>query len=247
MYIYDHKFSRLPNQGEEQSVIRPHLAALSLGLAADLPRVTAVKLVNRGKSHPDNCAVACRNMRHGRCELGVGVDGTGANFMELQFTITGHRDGFTYDIKRTRRNSLWERRGGVWTRLEYQPTGTLDDHANDDECRIPERNRIFAVDRPGFVRTRLPALAGHLFTTAPRVYTHVDATEVVLRASFDEWVNARPSESVDWTPIGPDPHVFWHNIIWMTRNAKNEWVLDKARSEIELGSLAESVITSAPT
>ena len=247
MYIYDHKFSRPPNQGEEQSVIRPHLAALSLGLAADLPRVTAVKFVNRGKSHPDNCAVACRNMRHGRCELGVGVDGTGANFMELQFTINGHREGFTYDIKRTRRNSLWERRGGVWTCLEYQPTGTLDDHANDDESLTPRRNKIFAVDRPGFAKTRLPKLAGHIFTTAPRVYTHADATEVVLRASFDEWVNARPSENVDWTPIGPDPHVFWHNIIWMIRNAKNQWVLDKARSEIELGSLTESVITSAPS
>jgi hypothetical protein len=251
MYIYDHKLFKLPNQSGERSEpatvpsawpwvsrktgLGPCLTTIDLGQTADLPRVASARFANRGKTHPDNCASVCRN---GPCKLGVGVDGTGANSMELQFTVPNHREGIEYDVKRTRCNSLWERRNGVWTCLESVPTGTPDDHNNDDECRTPKRNRIFVIDRPGFPRTRFPALAGHIFTTAPGVYTHADATEVVARTSFDEWVNAgNPSEGIDWTPIGPDPHIFWHNIIWMVRNANNEWILDKARSRIELGKV----------
>ena len=41
-----------------------------------LPRVTSVRLVNTGSTHPDNCVPM---------DLGVGIGGTATNGIELQF------------------------------------------------------------------------------------------------------------------------------------------------------------------
>ncbi len=166
---------------------------------ASLPRVTGVpRFVNSGTSHMDNCCALCP------VTLGVGIDGQARNGMELQFTISGHRPDIWYDVLRTRRNSLWERRTGVWTRLETQPMGTWDDCHSDDECLRPRHNRIFAIDGPGY-GIILPAPAGTRFAGfTPGVATHADATDVVLRLSFAEWVNARSSAPGSrWTRISP--------------------------------------------
>jgi subtilisin family serine protease len=211
------------------------------------PYVSATNFVNSGTTHADNCCDICP------INLGVGVDGMARNGMEIQFTISGHRIGMEYEITRTRRNSLWEHRAGVWTSLESDPMGTRDDHHDHDECLTIRGNRIFVIDRPGW-NIPLPAPSGQIFGGL-RAATHADATEVVLRASFAEWAMARnKNEGIPWTPLElpPLPNgtprrlFFWHSITWLARNAAGDWVLNAAHSEIRRGSLSATVINSAP-
>jgi hypothetical protein len=84
----------------------------------------------------------------------------------------------------------------------------------------------------------------------------VDATEIVQRASYAEWVIVRDkSAGLAWTrlrfpplPDGtPRQFVFWHSIVWLRRNNAKVWVMNLARSRIRLGSLSAAVINSAPT
>jgi hypothetical protein len=216
-----------------------------------VPRITSVSFRNAGgeSSHPDNCC------RHCPVSLGVGRDGTASNGMELQFTISGHRRGIEYDITRTRRNSFWERRAGVWTCLQSQPMGTRDDRHDADECLIPRSNRIFAIDTPGFPGINLPAPGGMRLRLLNGTVTHPDATDLVQRMSFAEWVIARcRAEGIPWTRLElpamrdgtPRRFVFWHSIIWLTRDGSNRWVLDRARSRIAGGSLSAAIINSPP-
>jgi hypothetical protein len=222
-------------------------------MPARMPRVTHVTFVNTGTSHADNCCARCRvNLPGGGqngtgITLGIGQGGTASNAMELQFTIADHRRGFEYDITRTRRNSLWERRGGVWSNLESNPMGTNDDHHDQDECLRLRNNRIFVIDTPGWIDTVLPRPNGTTFPGFTGVSTHADATDIVLRFSFAEWVIARnKAEGIPWTRLEPRRFIFWHSITWLTRNAANQWILDRARSEIERGALSGAVINSAP-
>lgn len=209
-----------------------------------LPTVAAFKFVNSGKTHRHNCAPVCRG---GRRSLGVGIGGTGTCSMELQFALTGSPAGVLYNIRRTRTDSLWERRNGTWSCLQFEPEGLSDDSADDDECLTPWNNTLFVIDRVGFVRTELPAFSDHVFTTAKGVYTHPDAAEVVSRASFVEWVEAsQPSSNIPWTAIGPSPAVAWHCILWLIRDTRRQWILDRKRSAIELGALSEQALTTAP-
>jgi hypothetical protein len=229
---------------------------------ASLPRVVSFSFRNQDgtTSDPANCCPACRvTLPNGRqsgtgINLGVGQGGTASNGMELMFVLSGHRAGLEYDITRTRRNSLWERRSGVWACLESRPMGARDDHHDDDECLRPTNNRLFAVDRPGWAGVTLPAPAGTIFR-GETSSAHADATDVVLRASFAEWVIARSrSEGIPWTPLqlppqrdgSPRRFVFWHTITWLTRNVSGQWVLDRARSRIRRGSLSAATVNSAP-
>lgn len=195
-----------------------------------LPQVTRVRFSNTGRTHANNCCAFCP------VPLGVGISGTGLNGMELQFTLAGHRPGIWYDVLRTRRNSLWERRAGGWTLLDSAAMGTWDDRTNQDECLSPRGNSIFVIDTPGFPDLSHPSLR------------RPGATDLVLRASFAEWVNAKSSrEGINWKTISPGPYTFWHTINWLTRNAAGQWVLDRARSRIARGSLSAAVINAPPT
>jgi hypothetical protein len=178
--------------------------------------------------------------------------------MEMRFTGAGHRRGMECDDTRTRRNSLWEQRAGVWTMLESQPMGTLDDRHDTDECLRLVGNTLFVIDTPGYPTTLLPAANGSRFSgfthngtdeapaALPRILTHADARQVVLRFSFAEWVIVRSrAEGIRWTPITRQPFVFWHSITWLVRNMANQWVLDP-RSAIARGPLRANVINSAP-
>jgi hypothetical protein len=232
-----------------------------------LPHVSAFvfRNANGARSDPNNCCVLCRRILLNGTQngtgiiLGVGSGGTATNGMELQLTISGHRRGIEYDILRAVRDSLWERRAGVWTRLARLPMGTWDDTHPRDECLIPRGNRIFVIDTPGW--DAVPPLPhGTTFPyTDPRtgavIQTHADATEVVWRLSFAEWVNARSiPEGIPWTrltlpPLSTGtarPHIYWHSITWLTRNGANQWVLANARSRIALGALTAPVIDTAP-
>jgi hypothetical protein len=232
---------------------------------ASLPRVTRFVFRNQNgtTSAAANCCLICRTtLPDGRqagsgFNLGVGQGGTASNGMEMQLFLSGHRSGLEYDVVRTRRDSMWERRGGVWTRLEIHPMGTSDDRFAADECLRPRNNRIFVVDRPGWPNIAVPAPNG---TTWPGfnagVATHADATEVFSPFSFAEWVIVRsPSEGLPWTRVELPAlrdgtrrrFIFWHSITWLTRDALNQWVVDPARSRIRLGALPDAVLTTAPT
>jgi hypothetical protein len=226
-----------------------------------LPRVVdfSFRSADGTTSSAANCCPGCRvtlpdgTVTGTGVQLGVGAGGTARNGMELTFVLSGHRPGLEYDITRTRRHSLWERRAGAWACLEAQPMGTRDDHHDDDECLQPRNNRIFAVDQPGWNVT-LPAPAGTVFPGFTSS-AHADATDVVVRFSFAEWVIARSrSEGIPWTPLELPPlkdgsrrrFVFWHTIIWLSRDGAGRWVLDRARSRIRRGSLSAATVNSAP-
>lgn len=223
---------------------------LAPGLA--LPRVTQFVFRNAGATHADN------RCRHCPINLGVGIDRgagqTASNGMELQFTLAGHRADLEYDITRTRRNSVWQRVGGAWQRLQSVPMGTNDDHHDNDESLTPINNRIFAIDAPGF-NIVLPAVDGMRLLLLNGAITDPAATEIVQRASFAEWVIVRDrGAGIPWTPVELPPlpngtprrFVFWHTILWLRRNGANQWVLDAARSEIARGALSAAVINAAP-
>jgi hypothetical protein len=233
-----------------------------------LPHVAAFRFRNTGTVDPENCCVVCSTQlpaTGGRLNLGVGLRGSGAvplraaNGMELSFRISGHRAGFEYDITRTRRNSFWERVGGVWRRLESDPMGTQDDHHDDDEClRLTRSNRIFAVDRPHWRNIALPAPAAQPFRGNTGVLANAAATQLVRRSSFAEWVIVRSkSEGIPWSPLELPPfrdgtrrwHIYWHSITWLIRDPVGDtagrWVLGP-RSAIRRGSLSSRVINSAP-
>ncbi|MFC5176559.1 hypothetical protein [Nocardioides taihuensis] len=96
-----------------------------------MPRVTQIRFRNSGTSDADNTCAICP------VDLGVGPGARAVNGMELRFRIEGHRAGLEYDITRTRRDSLWQRVGGVWTQLGTNPMGTNDDHHDQDEALTP--------------------------------------------------------------------------------------------------------------
>jgi hypothetical protein len=225
-----------------------------IGQTVAMPRVTAFRFsaADGTTSDPTNCCTICP------VSLGVGRDGTASHGMELRFTLEGHRPGMEYDITRTRRDSLWQRRAGVWASLGSNPMGTRDDHHDDDECLTPRDGKyIFAVDRPGWPTVALPA-AGVVLgggTLWPGVVVAGDAQDIVARYSFAEWVIARHrGEGIPWTPLELPPmrdgttrkFVFWRCTVWLIRDAAGALVLDRPRNSIALGSLSSRVISSAP-
>jgi len=231
-----------------------------------LPRVTAERFHNAGTVDPENCCPSCTRLptTHGRANLGVGLRGEGsvslraANGMEWAFTISGHRPGIDYDILRRSRHSLWERVGGVWRNLENQVRD--DDREEDDEClRLSRTNRIFVMDRPGWSPAAVPTAVKDFFfgfthTAANPVRSDPSATELVLRGSFAEWVQARSkAEGIPWTHLELSPlpdgtkrtHYTWHSITWLIRNGPGQWVVGP-RSVIQRGPIAREVMRVAP-
>ena len=236
-------------------------------LVAPFPRVTGFTF-RTGLSDEENCCQSCADppMTGTRKNLGVGLQGSGviplraANGMQLAFTIADHRPGIEYDITRTRRNSLWQRVAGAWTRLESNPMGTNDDHRDTDEClRLSRTNRIFAIDTPGWPNAVLPVAAAISFGALnPAIRAAAAATELVFRFSFAEWVIARNrAEGIPWTRLQlppfangtPRQHIYWHSVTRLIRTPAGDvtgpWVLGPGNA-IQLGSLSADVINSAP-
>jgi hypothetical protein len=227
--------------GPTRVYVHPNLGQVP----ATLPRVTKVVFNNLGTIDPDNCCALCWCAGCFQ-ELGVGVDGRARNRMEIQFTLAGHRRGIEYDILRTRRSSLWQRVGGAWSRLESDPMGTDDDRHNDDECLTPRGGRLFVRDTPGW-DIALPAPHGTIFRGVSGVAHNVNATDVVSRDSFAEWVIARSkADGISWKAISPGPFTFWHCVIWLTRDSANRWILATLPSRIARGALSSRIINSAP-
>jgi hypothetical protein len=249
-------YIRVPNVPEHQlgTAVRPiNLSVSGFGQPTrPLPEVTAVAFRNGhdgNKPDSDNCCAICFDIR-----LGVRQNATASNGMEMIFTLSGHRRGFEYDITRTVRASIWLRAAGVWSRRLRLPMGAPDDDEDRDECLEPWENRIFVVDVPGIrdrsgPLSRLPLPATHI----PGI--PVNATDLVFRHSFAEWVITRnKAEGIPWTPLrlprrsdGTRPrHIYWHSIEWLTRDATGNWDMDKARSRIDRGSLSAATIDLPP-
>jgi hypothetical protein len=241
------------DRGRREDIDDQNGADLESEQALGWPRVTAFRFRNTGTTDPDNC---CYNCPAG---LGVGEGGGAWNRMELRFTLSGHRSGIEYEITRTRRDSLWQRLGGTWLLVGSSPMGTKDDlKGNYDECLVPHGGHIFSKDSPGFPNLVLPAPGRALNAEAfygPGAVTSAAADDVVLRGSFAEWVIARSrAESIPWTPLELPPFrngsrrrfIFWRCVVWIHRNGAGNFVLDAARSRIELGSFSAAVLNAEP-
>ena len=243
-----------PVQGIGPAVGPGVLPVIGLGQTAPLlPNVIRVDFRNGDDGDapdPDNCCAICVDLR-----LGVRQNATASNGMEMTFTLSGHRRGMEYDITRTVRASLWERRAGVWTRRARLPMGTPDDRDDRDECLEPWHNKIFVVDTPGFRDPGGPL--ARLALPAPHIPgIPADATDLVQRHSFAEWVIARnKAEGITWTPLRLPPrgdgtrprHIYWHSIEWLTRDQAGNWEMNIGRSRIRRGSLPAAVIDSPPS
>ena len=208
------------------------------GTSATMPTATLEEFRASGNTASDNCCALCPE------SLGVGRGGTASNGMEMRFRINGHRAGVGYDILRTRATSLWETgHAGTtgWTQLETEPMGTNDDHTNDDECLIPNKSKIYVMDRPGF-NSAVPMGAGTIFQGVGGATTHGGATEVVEKFNFAEWVSAKDfSAGGNWQVISNPTFTFWHAIVWLTKGSDGKWNLDTARSEIATGSILSEI------
>jgi hypothetical protein len=207
---------------------------------AAIPRVSKVRFNNSGSTNPRNCCwPTCPS------DLGLGVNGSWFNGMEIEFVIAGHSPGFEYAINRTRRSSTWEREGGRWNKLVREPTGTPANPDNQDLCLTPVGNSIFVVAWSGL--DKVPASKGRLIVGPNRETSSLEARDIVLRASFTDWVIARnKSKSIGWTIVSPKPFFSWHSVTWLTRDKQGKWVLDKSRSRITGGPLRED-LDSEPT
>jgi len=240
---------------------------------APLPTVVAASFRTQVADRENCCSACTREPRtDGRVNLGVGLRGRGpmplraANGMEWAFTISGHRQGIDYDTLRRARWSLWQRVGGTWSPLEKGVRD--DDTSEEDECDRPSKtNKIYVFDRPGWPGTLVPAAAMHQFPgftdnpaapPADRILSSPAATDVVLRASFAEWVQARSkSEGIPWTPLELPPlpdgsrrkHLSWISITWMVRspagNPTGVWAVGP-RSVIRQGWITREVLEAAP-
>ena len=237
--------------------------------AVPLPTVVAASFRTQVADRENCCSACTREPRtDGRTNLGVGLRGRGpmalraANGMEWAFTISGDRPGIDYDILRRARWSIWQRVAGVWTNLE---NGVRDDDPTElDECYRPSKtNKIYVIDRPGWRETLVPAPSTHRFpaflsTPAAPILSNPAATDLVLRASFAEWVQARSkSEGIPWTPLELPPlpggskrkHFSWISITWMVRttvgNPTGAWGVGP-RSAIRQGWIDRNVLEAAP-
>ena len=210
----------------------PVAAATLAGLTA-----TRVAFNNSGAPDPDNCAA--------EKPAALDVDGpaVGQNGMEMIFRIHGAIPaGTEFDITRTKATGVWQQDAGVWLRLGGWPSGTSDDHHDDDECLTPVAGRIFVVDTPGPEGTLDGTGA---YPGAGSVVP--SATAAVWKLTFAEWVIARNRPlGIDWTPISTPLFHRWHSIFSVALVGGAWTRVDTPsgqKNEIELGSIATSGAT----
>jgi hypothetical protein len=183
-----------------------------------------------GSPASDNCCTACPG-----ASLGVDTKFYGAssftNGMELQAFIADDEMGATYDIKRVKERSVWQRIAGTWTLCcggHVGPSADDDPPPNSlDECltRNSTPGHIYSLDEPGF-------------QTAASL--DAAATEAVYKASFIESVEIVPAMGGGVS----DSNVFeWHSTMWLTK-ASGSWAVDTTQTEIAPGAV--TVGTAGP-
>ena len=113
------------------------------------------------------------------------------------------------------------------------------------------------MDRPGWPNEVVPSahrMPGFTHTAAHPVLSDPAATQLVFRASFAEWVQARNrAEGIPWTHLElpafsngtQRTHYTWHSITWLIRNNANQWVVGP-RSDIRQGPITRNVLEAAP-
>jgi hypothetical protein len=190
-----------------------------------MPTVSNWRFANSGSPATDNCAPLAAGKT-----LGVDnhADGPASftNMMELRANIANDEIGASYDIKRIKERSTWQRVGGAWLNLTHVGPGADDDSANDDECLTPSTSpgHIYSIDYPGF-----QSAAG----------LNPAATDAVYKATFNEWVEVKTGSTGATSALTFD----WHSVAWLTRSG-GTWSMKAARSEIEPGAV--TVGTTAP-
>lgn len=190
-----------------------------------MPTVSSWRFANSGSPATDNCAPLAAGQT-----LGVDNHAYGpasfTNMMELRANIADDEPGASYDIKRIKERSTWQRIAGFWLNLSHVGPGADDDSANDDECLTPSTSpaRIYSIDYPGFSSTAA---------------LNPVASEAVYKATFTEWVEVTTGATGATSRLTFD----WHSVTWLTRSG-GTWSMDATRSEIEPGAV--TVGTTAP-
>jgi hypothetical protein len=193
---------------------------------------------NSGAPDADNCAISQ--------PAALGVDGpaVGQNGMEMIFRIDGAIPaGTEFEITRTKATGIWQEDAGAWSRLGGWPSGTSDDHHDQDECLTPVARRVFVVDTPGPDGTLDPTTVG--FPNAKPVAA--TATSLVWKLAFAEWVIARDRRlGIGWTPISTPLFHRWHSIFSVSLVGGTWTRVDTPsgqKNEIELGTIATAGAT----
>lgn len=192
-----------------------------------MPSVSSWDFRTSGSRASDNCAPSLA----GGFKLGTNNHAYGANSFtngaEMQARLSNHEAGASYDIKRIKERSTWQKVAGAWSNLTHIGPGADDDANNDDECLSPSTSpeHIYSADGPGFNGTG--ALAA-------------DATEAVYKATFTESVEIKDAAG---NGASDGNLLDWHTITWLTKTG-GTWTFDAGRSEIATGSV--TVGTTAP-
>jgi hypothetical protein len=191
-----------------------------------MPSVSSWNFRASGSPSSDNCAPVAVGFNLGKNSQAYGA-GSFTNGAEMQANLANHETGATYDIKRIKERSTWQKVAGAWSNLSHVGPGADDDSSNSDECLSPSTSPecIYSVDGPGFKNASGFA---------------ANADEAVYKATFTESVEVRDAAGVG---SSAGTTLDWHSIAWLTKTG-GTWTYDPARSEITTGSV--TVGTTAP-
>jgi hypothetical protein len=181
-------------------------------LQSHLPLIIIGNFKNSGSTSSNNLCDICPQT------LGPSsADGT--NGMELRGDIIGHNPLYTYDFKRTKERATWKKVGTTWSQLTHVGPRADDDSHNQDEDLIPDGNKIFVIDTPGFLDKNDPVGDN-------------SATEAVYKASFVETAKVlKPGET--WKTVSNSYN--WFSISWFEKHG-GSWRRKAGSNKIESGS-----------
>jgi hypothetical protein len=143
-----------------------------------IPSIDHWEIKNSGSTSPDN---KCLLAKVGKAtKLGLDCDPRGwSNGIELKAFILNHKEGFFYEIRRTKIWVIWEKVGDEWKLTSPEPELASDDGGNTDEYLIPQEtdpkgmHYIYSMDRP--------------MISGPRFWT-TGASVLVYTLQFEESV-----------------------------------------------------------
>lgn len=164
----------------------------SASMEDSFPTIESWEVKTSGTYSADNQAdmvVACRNS--GWPNLGVNINPTGwGNAIEIRINLKDHKEGFSYNIKRSKEFSIWQKIDNEWQKLELSVENrgiTDDDDKETDEYVVPIIDKatglyhIYDTDRPG--------TGGPFWTPGAKIYSlsanYVESLEITRDANSE--------------------------------------------------------------
>lgn len=195
------------------------------------PTIDSWEVRTSGTYSKDNLASVvegCR--REGWPDLGVDINPTGwGNAIELRVNIKDHKEGFSYDIKRTKEFAIWQKIDDVWVKAKLSPQNedvTSDDNEQNDEYLIPQLDKttslyyIYDSDRPG--------VGGSFYNPKAKIYS--------LTANFVESLEITHDANGE-TITDPKTQNWYHRLyIYIDNTGQGGRRLDPNKSVIAAGA-----------